>query len=199
MLADRDQDLQKLLSDGTLLLRGLNERRDAIHSLLINTSVLSTQLSGLVTDNQKTIGPLLDNLNKVLKLLENNQDSLDRGMQLLAPFYRVFNNAIGNGRWFDNYIQNLSPCGVLRPRPAKAPECMLMAKVSETVPRWSSRRRGGRGRVGPTSCSSAVRTRRSPPASRRGRHLHRTPVKILGVNVGNVTSVRPQGVRRGRR
>jgi phospholipid/cholesterol/gamma-HCH transport system substrate-binding protein len=111
-LADRDQDLTKLLSDGNLLLQELNARRDAIHSLFINTQVLSTQLRGLVADNQKTIGPLLDSLDKILTLLKDNEDSLDRGLSLLGPFYRVFNNVVGNGRWFDNYIQNLSPCGI---------------------------------------------------------------------------------------
>jgi phospholipid/cholesterol/gamma-HCH transport system substrate-binding protein len=112
-LAERDRDLTKLISDGNLLLQELNARRDAIHSLFLNTSLLSTQLRGLVADNQKTIGPLLDSLDKILKLLQTNEDSLDRGLSLLGPFYRVFNNVVGNGRWFDNYIQNLSPCGVL--------------------------------------------------------------------------------------
>jgi phospholipid/cholesterol/gamma-HCH transport system substrate-binding protein len=112
-LAERDQQLTKLLSDGNLLLEELNARRDAIHSLLINTQVLSTQLSGLVSDNRKTLGPMLDNLDSFIKLLEKNQDSLERGIALLGPFYRLFNNVIGNGRWFDNYIQNLSPCGLI--------------------------------------------------------------------------------------
>jgi phospholipid/cholesterol/gamma-HCH transport system substrate-binding protein len=111
-LAQRDQDLTQLISDGNLLLQELNARRDAIHALFINTQVLSEQLRGLVADNQKTIGPLLDSLDKILTLLKNNEDSLDRGLSLLGPFYRVFNNVIGNGRWFDNYIQNLSVCGI---------------------------------------------------------------------------------------
>jgi phospholipid/cholesterol/gamma-HCH transport system substrate-binding protein len=112
-LAERDQDLQRLISDGNLLLQELNARRDAIHALFINTQGLAVQLRGLVNDNRKTIGPLLDSLDKVLTLLKNNQDNLDRGLALLGPFYRVFNNVIGNGRWFDNYIQNLSVCGLL--------------------------------------------------------------------------------------
>jgi phospholipid/cholesterol/gamma-HCH transport system substrate-binding protein len=112
-LADRDQDLAQLLRDGNLLLEELNARRDAIHSLLINTQVLSTQLRGLVADNQQTIKPLLNNLDKVLSLLNNNQETLDRGISLLGPFYRLFNNVVGNGRWFDNYIQDLSPGGIL--------------------------------------------------------------------------------------
>lgn len=111
-LAARDQDLTRLISDGNLLLQELNARRDAIHSLLVNTQILATQLRGLVADNEKTIGPLLNSLDKILTLLQNNQESLDRGLSLLGPFYRVFNNVIGNGRWFDNYIQNLSVCGI---------------------------------------------------------------------------------------
>ena len=113
VLAARDKNLAQLLHDGGLLLAELNSRRDAIHQLLINTSTVSAQLRGLVSDNQKTLGPLLNQLDSVLKTLEANQDSLDRGLSLLGPFYRVFNNVIGNGRWFDNYIQNLSPTGVL--------------------------------------------------------------------------------------
>lgn len=111
-LAARDRDLTQLISDGNLLLEELNARRDAIHALFVNTQILSTQLRGLVRDNEKTIGPLLDSLDKILTLLKNNEDSLDRGLALLGPFYRVFNNVIGNGRWFDNYIQNLSVCGI---------------------------------------------------------------------------------------
>jgi phospholipid/cholesterol/gamma-HCH transport system substrate-binding protein len=113
VLADRDAELQRLLNDGGLLLDELNSRRDAIHSLLVNTSALSLQLEGLVADNQKTLGPMLDNLHGVLKLLQDNQDSLDRGLALLAPFYRVLNNTVGSGRWFDNYICNLGAGGLV--------------------------------------------------------------------------------------
>jgi len=101
------------LQDGKNLLDVLNSRRDAIHSLLVNTSNLAAQLEGLVADNQKTIGPMLANLNGVLTLLKNNQDNLDRSLELMAPFYRVFENALGNGRWFDNYICNLGAGGIL--------------------------------------------------------------------------------------
>jgi phospholipid/cholesterol/gamma-HCH transport system substrate-binding protein len=111
VLASRDENLQKLFRDGGLLLDELNARRDAIHSLLINTTTLSLQLEGLVHDNQKTIGPLLNSLDQILTLLNRNQETLDRGISLLGPFYRVFTNTIGNGRWFDNYICNFSVAG----------------------------------------------------------------------------------------
>jgi phospholipid/cholesterol/gamma-HCH transport system substrate-binding protein len=112
VLADRDQQLTTLLADGSALLDELNSRRDAIHELLVNTTALSNQLEGLVSDNQKTIGPMLANLHEVLRVIQANQDDLDRSIQLFAPYYRVFNNSIGNGRWFDNYICNLGAAGV---------------------------------------------------------------------------------------
>ena len=113
VLGDRDAQISKLLSDGGLLLQELNFRRDAIRTLLLNTSQLSLQISGLVRDNQQTLKPALDQLKAVLDILQRNQDNLDRGISLLAPFYRVFANTLGNGRWFDTYIQNLSVGGIL--------------------------------------------------------------------------------------
>ena len=113
VLASRDQQLQQLLTDGGLLLDELNARRDQIHQLLISTTELSLQLQGLVSDNQHTIAPLLNQLDQLLNLLQRNQDNLDRGLALLGPFYRVFNNTVGNGHWFDNYIQNLNGAGIL--------------------------------------------------------------------------------------
>lgn len=113
ILASRDQQITKLLSDGNLLLGELTARRDAIHALLQNTSLLTAQLEGLVSDNQGRLKPALDQLHGVLSMLQANQDSLDRGLAVLAPFYRVFANTLGNGRWFDTYVQNLSVPGVL--------------------------------------------------------------------------------------
>jgi phospholipid/cholesterol/gamma-HCH transport system substrate-binding protein len=42
-------------------------------------------------------------------VLQRNQDNLDRSIELLAPFVRVFANTLGNGRWFDTYVENLIP------------------------------------------------------------------------------------------
>ncbi len=113
VLADRDAEIAKLLTDGNLLLTELNARREAIRTLFLNTSSLSLQISGLVSDNSKTLKPALDQLKGVLDILERNLDNIDRGLALLGPFYRVFANTLGNGRWFDTYIQNLSAAGLL--------------------------------------------------------------------------------------
>ena len=109
VLAERNRELVRLLGDGDLLLQELRKRRDDIHTLLVSTVTLARQLTGLVRDNRAQIGPSLQNLENVLATLRANQASLDRSIELLAPFVRVFANTTGNGRWFDTYVQNLVP------------------------------------------------------------------------------------------
>jgi phospholipid/cholesterol/gamma-HCH transport system substrate-binding protein len=109
VLAKRNSELVTLLSDGDLLLAELHKRRAAIHTLLVSTVSLSRQLTGLVRDNQAQIGASLRHLSSVLATLRANQGNLDRSIRLLAPFVRVFANTLGNGRWFDTYVQNLVP------------------------------------------------------------------------------------------
>ncbi|MGW1891486.1 MCE family protein [Streptomyces sp. NPDC002004] len=107
VLADRSQDFSKLVEDGDALFKEISRRRTAIHNLLKGSATLGVELSGLVDDNRRRIGPALKNLNSVVRMLERNQTNLDRSLRLLAPYVRVFTNTLGNGRWFDSYIQNL--------------------------------------------------------------------------------------------
>lgn len=109
VLSERNRELVTLLSDGDLLLQELRKRRDDIHTLLVSTVTLSEQLTGLVRENRAAIRPALANLEQVLATLRANQESLDRSIELLAPFVRLFANTTGNGRWFDTYVQNLVP------------------------------------------------------------------------------------------
>ena len=80
-----------------------------MHNLLVATSQLSIQLTGLVRDTRADLKPALDHLGNVVDVLNKNQDNLDNSLRLMAPFYRVFANTLGNGPWFDTYIQNLPP------------------------------------------------------------------------------------------
>ncbi|WP_306986576.1 MCE family protein [Streptomyces canus] len=107
VLADRSKDFSALVKDGDKLFQEISRRREAIHKLLKSSATLGIELSGLVDDNEKEIGPALKGLNRVVRMLERNESSLDRSVELLAPYVRVFTNALGNGRWFDSYVQNL--------------------------------------------------------------------------------------------
>ncbi len=109
-VADRDTQLKTLFADASLLLDELSARREAVSTLLSGTTSLATELSGLVADNQRTLQPALDDLDKVTTILRRNQDNLSASLHSLAPYVRMFNNVVGNGRWFEGYI-----CGLLPP------------------------------------------------------------------------------------
>jgi phospholipid/cholesterol/gamma-HCH transport system substrate-binding protein len=106
-IASRDAQVAALVQDGDALLQELDARRAAIHTLFLNTSRLAAQLTGLVQDNRAQLTPALAQLHAVLTTLQQQEDSLSRGLKTLAPFTRVFANALGNGPWFDACVPNL--------------------------------------------------------------------------------------------
>jgi phospholipid/cholesterol/gamma-HCH transport system substrate-binding protein len=116
VLAGRNTEFQRLLADGNLLLAEVGRRREAISALLTSVQALSLQLRGLVADNGAQLRPALEQLDRVAAVLQRNQVNLDRGLQLEPVFIRLFNNTLGNGRWFDNYV-----CGLLPPPTALGP------------------------------------------------------------------------------
>jgi phospholipid/cholesterol/gamma-HCH transport system substrate-binding protein len=41
-------------------------------------------------------------------VLQEHEKDLNDTIVAMAPFTRLFANVLGNGRWFDTYIQNLT-------------------------------------------------------------------------------------------
>ena len=110
VLADRRQEFSRIFGDGDRLLRMLQQRHAVIASLLTNTTRMSQELSGLVRDNQATIGPALDHVHGVLDLLNRHQDQLDQIVKELYVFVRGEVDATGSGPWFDgSAINALNP------------------------------------------------------------------------------------------
>ncbi|MBP1162606.1 phospholipid/cholesterol/gamma-HCH transport system substrate-binding protein [Rhodococcus sp. PvR044] len=109
VLADRNAEFTKLIGSAGLLLGELNSRQQAISQLLTGTQRLSQQLTGLVKDNEAQIGPALEQLRGVVQILQDNNANLDRAIKLYAPFTRLYANIVGNGRWFDQVVVNLTP------------------------------------------------------------------------------------------
>ena len=109
VLDERDQDIIALMRDADVLFRAVVARRQAVHNLLVSTSQLSRELTTLVRQSRADLKPALQHTANVLAVLEKNQENLDRGIRLLAPFYRVFANTLGNGPWFDTLVHNFPP------------------------------------------------------------------------------------------
>ncbi|MFD8642521.1 MCE family protein [Streptomyces zaomyceticus] len=107
-LADKKSSFETLIEDGGSLLGELQKRRDAIRALLKGSRALGTELSGIVGDNDRQLGPTLKALSRVTGVLEKNSGRLDRTLALVGPYYRLVGNTLGSGRWFDSYL-----CGVV--------------------------------------------------------------------------------------
>ncbi len=109
VLDERDEEIIALMQDADVLFRALVKRRESIHRLLLATSELSTELTALVRDSRADLKPALTNLENVVQVLNKNEDNIDNSLRLMAPFYKVFANTLGNGPWFDTYIHNMPP------------------------------------------------------------------------------------------
>jgi virulence factor Mce-like protein len=109
VLADRNGEFTRLIQDSNVLLREVQERRELIDAILDSTQELSRQLSGLVADNREALTPALQQLSRVTDILSRNRAALGQTVNNLAPFVRVFTNTLGNGRWFDSFVNDLLP------------------------------------------------------------------------------------------
>ncbi|TNY35239.1 MCE family protein [Thermomonospora catenispora] len=132
-LANQNAQFEALLKDGNLLLEELRLRREAIHRLLVATRELSRQIIGLVEDAEKNrIRPMLQSLDRVTDILKANQQSLDKALATVGPYFRLANNALGNGRWTDSYLCGLITPELLRDTPYEGntpPEGCMPPKV----------------------------------------------------------------------
>jgi phospholipid/cholesterol/gamma-HCH transport system substrate-binding protein len=109
VLNDRDEDIVDLMKQSDTLFQALVARREAVHNLLVSTAKLSSELTALVRQSRQDLKPALTQLDDVVGILNKNEDNIDNSLRLMAPFYRVFASTLGNGPWFDTYIQNMPP------------------------------------------------------------------------------------------
>ena len=109
VLADRSGEFTRLIEDSNVLLREVQDRRELIDSILTTTQELSRQLQGLVADNREILTPALQQLSRVTEILSRNRGALAETIDNLEPFVRLFTNVLGNGRWFDSYVNELLP------------------------------------------------------------------------------------------
>ncbi len=128
-IADNDQDLEKLLTHAASVTKTVEEnkgdlvhlmeqsdkvfrelirRRDDIHRLLVSARLLADQLSGLVKDNEKQIGPVLRDLRTAVDFLNKRDQLISDTVKYYGPFSSIMINIIGTGPYFDANLPNLT-------------------------------------------------------------------------------------------
>ena len=102
--AQGDQ-ITKAMVDASVLFDAISARREAVHRLLVSTTRIASELSGLVGDVRADLRPSLDQLEDVAGLLRRNLAQLDEALRLVPAVTRVYSNALGTGPWFDGYVK----------------------------------------------------------------------------------------------
>jgi phospholipid/cholesterol/gamma-HCH transport system substrate-binding protein len=115
LLAERGPQVNSLLVDGNALLGELVSRQGALSEVITNVSAVSTQLSGLVHDNEAQLSPVLDELNTVVGILQKNRDNLAQGIDGLGTYVGTLGDTVASGPFYYAYIQNLLPAQYNQP------------------------------------------------------------------------------------
>jgi phospholipid/cholesterol/gamma-HCH transport system substrate-binding protein len=117
LLADRSNDIVRLMDRSDLVFKEVERRKAAIHRLLVNARILADELRGLARDNQAEIGPALQEVDDLLDMLIRKERQLKATLDAVGPYSAILGNIIGTGPWFDAYVYNLAmiPTGEFQP------------------------------------------------------------------------------------
>jgi phospholipid/cholesterol/gamma-HCH transport system substrate-binding protein len=107
LLADRSADIVELMGSADLVFQEVQRRKNAIHRLLVNARIMAIELRGLARDNQKQIGPALQEVDDLLDTLISKEKELKATLAALGPYASILGNIIGTGPWFDAYAINI--------------------------------------------------------------------------------------------
>jgi phospholipid/cholesterol/gamma-HCH transport system substrate-binding protein len=111
-LAQRAGQVNQLVTDGNLLFAALDERRQALSTLIGGIQELSHQLSGFVADNRREFKPALDRLNAVVDNLLERKDHIGEALKRLPPYATALGEVVGSGPGFQINLYGLPPASL---------------------------------------------------------------------------------------
>ena len=105
-LSASSADIVALMRQANLVIGEITQRRDAIHTLLVETTTLATNLGGVIDETRDDMAPAFRQLNAVLQTLREQDSNLKDVLAKIAPTVRYFANATGNGAWADLWLKD---------------------------------------------------------------------------------------------
>jgi phospholipid/cholesterol/gamma-HCH transport system substrate-binding protein len=108
-LAQRSGQVNQLITDGNLLFAALDERSQALSSLIGGIQAVSQQLSGFVADNRREFAPALQHLNAVLDDLLQRKEHIGEALRRLPPYATALGEVVGSGPGFQINLYGLPP------------------------------------------------------------------------------------------
>lgn len=115
VLAGRDKRMASLLGAGRSLLAELDARQEVVVGLLHSARSLATQLRLMLRDTDDVLGPALQELEKVIDVLNANKANLQATLTGLRGYTTAVGEALSSGPWLDIFIRNLTSPTTLVP------------------------------------------------------------------------------------
>jgi phospholipid/cholesterol/gamma-HCH transport system substrate-binding protein len=115
VLREHTGEVTTLLIDGNSLLAELQERHQAIHDLLVNTTRAADEVSGLAHDQQGRLKPALDQLEHTLAILRQNDGNIVSSIQRVSSFIVGLGEGLASGPWFSAAADLAGTGGALLP------------------------------------------------------------------------------------
>ncbi|MEH3130480.1 MAG: MCE family protein [Mycolicibacterium neoaurum] len=139
-LAERSGQVNQLITDGNQLFAALDERRQALSTLIAGIDDVSQQLSGFVADNKREFLPVLQRLDAVMANLLERKEHIGEALKRLPPYATALAEVVGNGPGFNINLYGLPPATMSEVlldtyfQPGKLPDSladMLRGYISE--------------------------------------------------------------------
>jgi phospholipid/cholesterol/gamma-HCH transport system substrate-binding protein len=105
-LAASSTDIVGLMRQANLVIGEITRRRAAIHTLLVETTTLADNLGDVIDQTRQDMGPAIRQLDAVLQTLRDEDATLKKVVDTIAPTVRYFANATGNGAWGDLWLKD---------------------------------------------------------------------------------------------
>jgi phospholipid/cholesterol/gamma-HCH transport system substrate-binding protein len=115
VLAKRSDEIVRLVGDANSLLAQLRSQSAALDQISGNITRLAEQLKGFVNENRQQFGPVLDQLNIVLNILDSKKDKIQKSLTMLNRYALALGESLSSGPFFKTYIANLLPGQFLQP------------------------------------------------------------------------------------
>lgn len=104
IIGKRSGQIQQMLLDANALLGELHNRREAVRELIAGTANLSAELTGFVRDNEAQLTPVLNKFNRVLDILNDNEDNFSKAIDNLGPYANILGEAVSSGPYFSSLV-----------------------------------------------------------------------------------------------
>jgi phospholipid/cholesterol/gamma-HCH transport system substrate-binding protein len=115
VLAERSDAIVKMLADSDALLADLKSQSRALDEISGNISAVSRQMKGVIAENRAMLAPALENLNKILTILDERKERIQLAIKGFNQYAMSLGESMSSGPFFKFYIANLLPGQFIQP------------------------------------------------------------------------------------